>query len=56
MNTAEELDIITRMRGEVMSRQDLTGAILRLLSCLQSLSPSWCGTKTGAHGFGQAYP
>ena len=25
MNTAEELDIITRMRGEVMSRKDVTG-------------------------------
>ena len=25
MNTTEELDIITRMRGEVMSRQDVTG-------------------------------
>ena len=30
MNTAEELDIITRMRGEVMSRQDLTGENLFL--------------------------
>ena len=25
MNTTEELDIITRVRGEVMSRKDLTG-------------------------------
>ena len=30
MNTAGELDIITRMRGEVMSRQDLTGENLFL--------------------------
>lgn len=30
MNTAEELDIITRMRGEVMSRKDLTGENLFL--------------------------
>ena len=30
MNTAEELNIITRMRGEVMSRQDLTGENLFL--------------------------
>lgn len=30
MNTAEELYIITRMRGEVMSRQDLTGENLFL--------------------------
>ena len=30
MNTTEELDIITRMRGEVMSRQDLTGENLFL--------------------------
>lgn len=30
MNTAEELDIITRMRGEVMSRQDKTGENLFL--------------------------
>ena len=30
MNTTEELDIITRMRGEVMSRQDVTGENLFL--------------------------
>ena len=30
MNTAEELNIITRMRGEVMSRKDLTGENLFL--------------------------
>lgn len=30
MNTTEELDIITRMRGEVMSRQELTGENLFL--------------------------
>ena len=30
MNTTEELDIITRMRGEVMSRQDMTGENLFL--------------------------
>ena len=30
MNTVEELDIITRMRGEVMSRQDVTGENLFL--------------------------
>jgi hypothetical protein len=30
MNTAEELDIITRVRGEVMSRKDLTGENLFL--------------------------
>ena len=30
MNTAEELDIITRMRGEVMSRKDITGENLFL--------------------------
>ena len=30
MNTAEELDIITRMRGEVMSRKDVTGENLFL--------------------------
>ena len=30
MNTTEELDIITRMRGEVMSRKDLTGENLFL--------------------------
>ena len=30
MNTIEELDIITRMRGEVMSRQDVTGENLFL--------------------------
>ena len=30
MNTIEELDIITRMRGDVMSRQDVTGENLFL--------------------------
>ena len=30
MNTTEELDIITRMRGEVMGRKDLTGENLFL--------------------------
>lgn len=30
MNTAEELDIITRMRGEIMSRKDITGENLFL--------------------------
>ena len=30
MNTIEELDIITRMRGEVMSHQDVTGENLFL--------------------------
>ena len=30
MNTTEELDIITRMRGEVMSRKDVTGENLFL--------------------------
>ena len=30
MNTTDELDIITRMRGEVMSRQELTGENLFL--------------------------
>lgn len=30
MNTTEELDIITRVRGEVMSRKDLMGENLFL--------------------------